>query len=256
MVASGFLPDATSVAPPRLVAHLVLALLLYGGVLWTALGLWPPGPRLAGAGPVLRTLAWATIGLVALTIAAGGLVSGLHAGLTYNTFPLMDGSLVPEGYAELRPFTRNLIENIAAVQFDHRVLASLSLLSAFGLTIAALPYRDILGWRVACVPIAAATQYALGVTTLLLVVPVDLAVAHQVCAILLLTSVLLVAHAVRGGARNPPRSAAWTGSAATRRRTRRIWPGRGHGQTGAATPFHRSVTPSDTRQSAAEDPKP
>ena len=61
--------------------------------------------------------------LVALTIVAGGFVAGLKAGLTYNTFPLMDGSFVPAGYAQLQPFVLNWFENVAAVQFDHRLLA-------------------------------------------------------------------------------------------------------------------------------------
>ena len=61
--------------------------------------------------------------LVALTILAGGFVAGTRAGLTYNTFPLMDGRLVPAGYAQLHPFLLNWFENIAAVQFNHRVLA-------------------------------------------------------------------------------------------------------------------------------------
>ena len=61
--------------------------------------------------------------LVALTIAAGGFVAGTRAGLIYNTFPLMGGSLVAGGYAQLHPFIRNWFENIAAIQFDHRVLA-------------------------------------------------------------------------------------------------------------------------------------
>ena len=65
----------------------------------------------------------AVIGLVALTIAAGGFVAGLHAGLIYNTFPLMDGGFVPSGYAQLQPFVLNWFESLPAVQFNHRLLA-------------------------------------------------------------------------------------------------------------------------------------
>ena len=70
-----------------------------------------------------RRAAEVVIFLVALTIVAGGFVAGLHAGLTYNTFPLMDGSFVPAGYAQLQPFVLNWFENVAAVQFNHRLLA-------------------------------------------------------------------------------------------------------------------------------------
>ena len=235
MVESGFFPDSTAVAPVRLVAHLGLALLLYGSVLWTALTLLPPRPALGDVGPPLKAFTWATLGLIALTIVAGGFVAGLHAGLSYNTFPLMDGRLVPEGYGDLRPFARNLIANIPAVQFNHRVLATLTLLSASGLVIAAWPYRAWLGWRAGFVGAAVTVQYVLGVTILLLAVPADLAVLHQVCATILLTSVLLIAHAIRHASGRSP--GAFRAS--------------GHGQTARGTPFYGSMSPS-----AAEDPKP
>jgi heme a synthase len=234
MVESGFFPDSTAVAPVRLVAHLALALLLYGAILWTALTLLPPGPKVLEAGRLLKTLVWATLGLVALTIVAGGLVAGLHAGLAYNTFPLMDGRWVPEGYAELTPIGRNLIANIAAVQFNHRLLASLTLLSASAMAAAAWPYRAQLGWRAWFVAGAALLQYALGLSTLLLVVPAGLAMLHQIGAMILLTAVLMIAHAVRFASGLP----------------RTVSPAQGHGQMARGTPFHGSIT-----QTSAEDPK-
>jgi cytochrome c oxidase assembly protein subunit 15 len=249
MVESGFFADSTAVEPVRLVAHLSLALILYGLVLWTALTLLPPRPRVIEATHALKILCWATIGMVALTIVAGGLVAGLHAGLTYNTFPLMDGQWVPDGYADLQPFAHNLIANIAAVQFNHRVLATLTLLMASALAIAAWPRRDRLGWRVGFVAGAVSLQYALGVTTLLLVVPAALAVSHQACATLLLTSVLLVAHAIRHAAQPVPG----------------VMRDPGHGQMARGTPLYDTMNPSAARQStrlrsaspgsATEDPK-
>src|SRR5208337_2538322 len=98
MVASGFFPDATAVAPVRLVAHLVLALTLFGAILWTALTVLRPSPR-RDASASLYWLSRLALGAAALTIVAGGFVAGTHAGLTYTTFPLMDGQIVPEGYA-------------------------------------------------------------------------------------------------------------------------------------------------------------
>jgi heme a synthase len=235
MVESGFFPDATAVAPVRLVAHLTLALLLYSAVLWTALTLLPPGPRVNETGRLLKSLTWATLGLVALTIVAGGFVAGLHAGLTYNTFPLMDGRLVPDGYAALDPVARNLTANIPAVQFNHRLLASLTLLSACGLAIAAWPYRAQLGWRAWFVAGAALLQYGLGVTALLLAVPAGLAMLHQVGATILLTAVVVTMHAIRFASGAP----------------RIAFHGPGHGQTARGTPFHGSIT-----QTSAEDPTP
>jgi cytochrome c oxidase assembly protein subunit 15 len=240
MVASGYFPNATAVEPVRLVAHLGLALLLYAALLWTALTLWPPGPRANAANPILKGLTWISLALVALTIMAGGLVAGLHAGLAYNTFPWMDGGLVPEGYAELEPFSRNLIANIAAVQFDHRLLATLTLLAASGVAIAAWPHRDRLGWRAGFVGCAVLAQYAMGVTALLLVVPPDLAVSHQIGATILLTAVLLMAHAIRFAPGHAPGAN----------------PAPTHGQNVQGFPFHGSASHSAVPRSAAEDPTP
>ena len=195
MVASGFEPDSTAVAPIRLVLHLGLALSLYAAVLWTALTLLPPRPMLSAPTPRwFLGLSWATAGLVGLTIVAGGFVSGLRAGLTYNTFPLMDGRLIPAGYADLTPFGRNLIENIAAVQFDHRLLATLTLAVA---SVLAIRIWNVCGWRARLLAAIVAGQYGLGVTVLLWVAPPGLALLHQLGATALLTAVLLVAHALR-----------------------------------------------------------
>ncbi len=209
MVASGFRPDAVSVAPVRLVAHLVLALALYAAILWTALSVRRPMPRpIPDARPV-RTLARLVAALVALTIIAGGFTAGLHAGLEYNTFPLMDGRLVPASYARLSPFLRNLTQNIAAVQFDHRVLATLTALSVIALVAVGLRCALPRGARAAVLAVGAAVvvQYALGIATLLLVVPVPLGVAHQATATLLLTAALVAWHSLRGAVGALPRAA-------------------------------------------------
>jgi cytochrome c oxidase assembly protein subunit 15 len=205
MVASGFFPDSTAVSPYRLVIHLALALLLYGTILWTALSvLQPVAPRLAGRGArVTRRLAGLTAILVGCTMLAGGFVAGLHAGLDYNSFPLMAGHLIPPGYAALTPFPRNLTENIAAVQFDHRLLASLTMLAALATVGCGLRYAPWRRAKLALTGLALAVlmQYALGVATLLWVVPVPLAAAHQAVAVLLLTAALVTLHMLRGAYR-------------------------------------------------------
>jgi cytochrome c oxidase assembly protein subunit 15 len=201
MVASGFRPDSTAVEPTRLVLHLAFALTLYSAVLWLALDLWKAGRSNAPARPApsrgLRRLSGLSVALVGLTIVAGGFVAGLHAGLIYNTFPLMDGRLIPAGYAELSPFARNLIENVAAVQFDHRALATVTLAVV---TVTAIAGRRA-GPAFRALMLAVAGQYALGVATLLNVVPIPLAVAHQAGAVLLLTAALVARHAARTPAR-------------------------------------------------------
>ena len=197
MVKSG-LAARVEVSQYRLVAHLALALLIYAMTLWIALGILESPPRDA-PGAAWRRAAEAILGLVAMTILAGGFVAGLHAGLIYNTFPLMDGSFVPAGYAQLQPFLRNWFENIAAVQFDHRLLAMT--------TFAAVLLLWLAGWRIAlprparialnALLAAAALQFALGVATLLFVVPIPLAATHQAGAVLLLTAAIGLRHRLR-----------------------------------------------------------
>ena len=205
MVASGFAADSTAVSPYRLVVHLAMALTLYAAIFWTALTLWqqgaapvPTGPRIRG----LRALIAGTCGAVALTIGAGGFVAGLHAGLTYNSFPLMDGSLVPAGVAQLQPFVRNLTENVATVQFDHRLLATTTALLAFATLVVGLRGGVTGRLRTALLMLGLAVlgQYALGVTTLLWIVPVALGTAHQAMAVLVLTAALAALHAGRSQA--------------------------------------------------------
>lgn len=199
MVASGFAPDSTAVSPYRLVIHLVLALVLYAALVWAGLTVLRRPPVRVAAARTLRSLALICSGLVALTIVAGGFVAGTHAGLDYNSFPLMDGRLVPEGYARLQPFLHNLTENIAAVQFDHRLLATLTALTAVAALIVGLAARVPPQVRLPLLALGAAVlaQYMLGVATLLLVVPVWLATAHQALAILVLTASLVLLHALR-----------------------------------------------------------
>ena len=206
MVASGFRPDSTAVEPVRLVLHLGMALLLYVAILWTALSvrfpLSEPQPDLPGARRTRNTLHVALM-LIGLTIVAGGFTAGTHAGFAYNTFPLMEGHLIPEGYAKLRPFWYNWVANIPAVQFDHRLLATVTALM-IGLTVLSgmksrLTTRAhaavaLLGWAVLI-------QYALGVTTLLLVVPVWAGTVHQTSAAILLGVGVFAMHAPRGAKR-------------------------------------------------------
>jgi cytochrome c oxidase assembly protein subunit 15 len=208
MVESG-LADRIEVSQYRLTAHLALALAIYAAILWTALGI-VRGSQLQEPSPGWRRAAEAVLALVALTIMAGGFVAGTRAGLTYNTFPLMDGRLVPPGYAQLHPLWLNWFENIAAVQFDHRALAVATTIAVFLLWAAGLrailpkPARKALYALLA----AAVLQVALGISTLLLVVPIPLAAAHQAGAVLLLTAAIVLRHTLRTAAVMDARAAA------------------------------------------------
>jgi cytochrome c oxidase assembly protein subunit 15 len=198
MVKSG-LADRVEVSQYRLVAHLALALAIYAAILWTALGIARASP-FPEPSPGWRRAAEAVLALVVLTILAGGFVAGTRAGLTYNTFPLMDGRLVPAGYARLQPLWLNWFENIAAVQFDHRALAVVTVSAVFLLWAAGLrgnlpiPARKALHALLA----VAVLQMALGISTLLLVVPIALGAIHQAGAVLLLTGTIVLRHTLRG----------------------------------------------------------
>jgi cytochrome c oxidase assembly protein subunit 15 len=206
MVASGFEPDSTAVSPYRLVIHLALALTLFAGIFWTAMSvLKPVATSIAGARR-LRLLAAGTTCAIALTIVAGGFTAGTHAGLIDNTFPLMDGRLVPAGYvdASLHPVVRNLTENVVAVQFDHRLLATLSVCLVLATALLGLRHA----WRggltqgaqlsLAWLAAAVSTQYVLGIATLVSAVAIPVAVTHQAFAVMLLAAALCVTHNLRG----------------------------------------------------------
>jgi len=200
MVQSGFFADSIAVSPYRLVIHLVLALILFAAILWTALSTMEPVPISVPDGARVRRLCQFACVMVALTIVAGGFTAGLHAGVVYNTFPLMDGRLIPAGYGDLHPALRNLTENVTAVQFDHRLLATLTALTVGCAVLAGLRMRLPKRARLAVLGMGALmlVQYALGVATLLSVVAVPLAVAHQGTAVLLLAASLGAAHGLRG----------------------------------------------------------
>jgi cytochrome c oxidase assembly protein subunit 15 len=195
MVASG-LVDEPRVSHLRLTAHLGLAFVILGAMLWVAYDLL--FPRRAGAAGPSR-LAAAVAGLVFLQVLAGGLVAGIRAGKAYNTFPLMNGHLVPPETFVLEPWWLNFFNNMATVQFDHRLLAWALLLMVPWLW---WQVRQSGASRVARVGAdlllgLTALQFALGVATLLLVVPVGLAAAHQGVATLVFGAALLTAHALR-----------------------------------------------------------
>ena len=200
MVKSGLVNDP-AVSHYRLAAHLALAFLIHGWMLWLALDVLAahrPMPAFAGPAPGLaKSLAGLTL-LVAVTLVFGALVAGLHAGLIYNTFPLMEGRLIPDDLLRLgwlSPF-----EDLKTVQFTHRLLALTTLCSAFGIAFAA---RRRLGARrpVAAVLMAALLQVGLGIGTLLLMVPVWLASMHQMGAFLLFSACLWALHEIRLGNR-------------------------------------------------------
>jgi cytochrome c oxidase assembly protein subunit 15 len=200
MVQSGLVDDPR-VSHFRLTAHLGLAFAIFAAMFWAALSLLAPkqpvsGKRMLSLGRFAIALAF----LVFAMVLSGGLVAGIRAGFAYNTFPLMNGHLIPPEIMMIDPWYLNFFDNMATVQLDHRLLAlALVLLIA------------MFWWRVRAAPEASrrarvgahvllallVVQVGLGIATLLLVVPLPLAAAHQAGALLLFAASLNVAHALR-----------------------------------------------------------
>jgi heme a synthase len=195
MVRSG-LVDNPHVSQYRLTAHLGLAVAIYGYMLYVALGLWFGTQRHAATPAGLRRATAALWSLVFVTLLSGGFVAGLKAGFAYNTFPLMNGHLIPESLLVQEPLWRNFFENVATVQFDHRVLAITVLLSIVSLWVTgrrlSLPNQVRFGMHLLLA--AGLLQVTLGISTLLLRVPTALASAHQAGALLLFSTALFLYH--------------------------------------------------------------
>ncbi len=183
MVKSG-LVDRPDVSQYRLTAHLGLAVAIYGYMLWVALDLLDR-PRGDG-GPV--GLAAILAAVVFVQILSGGLVAGLDAGHAYNTWPLIDGAIIPAGLFAEAPWFANFFDNVLTVQFDHRMLAYVTMILAL-----------VLWWRargvaLTVVMVLVLAQAALGVFTLLLSVPITLGLLHQGGALAVFTAVLIALH--------------------------------------------------------------
>lgn len=202
MVQSGLI-DRPDVSPYRLTAHLSLAIIIYVYMLWLALGLLRPPAEPDDTSARLRPGAIAVVTLVGLTVLAGGFVAGIDAGFDYNTFPLMDGRLVPSAWGRLDPWWLSLFEDVATVQFNHRLLATLTLLGSAALWLRSMTAEAPDPVQVSSLALLAAVvvQYGLGIATLLLVVPVPLGVLHQAWAMVVVSAATWTLFELRGAGR-------------------------------------------------------
>lgn len=186
MVMSGLDQDP-HVSHFRLAAHLMLAFLVLGYLAWIYWDLRPKSPA-PEVSPCYRRAARWMFGLLLLQITYGAFVAGLRAGFAYNTFPLMDGSFLPRDLFQLEPAWVNWINGPAAVQFVHRCLGWLVLGSAIAMFVRFRERREV-AWLLALV----CAQFVLGVSTLLLAVPIALGTLHQFgAAIVFLAALRLV----------------------------------------------------------------
>ena len=196
MVSSG-LVERTSVSQYRLAFHLTLACVIYAAIVWTVARMRPMQTRSVVPARISATAA-ALVALVVLQIYLGALVAGLDAGLTYNTWPLIDGQLVPspERLFSMQPAWRNLFENILTVQFNHRMVAyALWLLAVLHAVDVARNTRGRAMTKAFALAAAITMQAMIGILTLLHAVPIGLALLHQAVAMVVLT--IAVVHAQR-----------------------------------------------------------
>ncbi len=208
MVQSG-LSERVDVSQYRLAAHLGLAFVLFGALIWAFADVWDP----AGRTRRLRGLGfWA--GLFALAvfvqIILGAFVAGLDAGRIHTDWPLMDGGLAPRDYGALSPWWRDAFENRASVQFHHRLGGYALVMAAAVLTWACWRRGGTLRHLGAALGAVTVAQMVLGVVTLVHAAPLVLSAAHQGVAAVLLALALVVARAARPASVGDDTSAALT----------------------------------------------
>ncbi len=185
MVASG-LVDRVSVSQYRLAIHLTLACIIFAAIMVVARGLAPHSEAPAGRG-TQRFAGWLVVAVL-VQIFLGGLVAGLDAGFSYNTWPLMDGALVPGDMLLLEPAWANFFENPKTVQFVHRIGGYTVFALALWHMVAAR--RRLPGTthsrRAFVLFHLVLLQAAIGIVTLMWQSPLHLALTHQGMALVVL----------------------------------------------------------------------
>lgn len=196
MVKSG-LVERTDVSQYRLSAHLTLATIIFAAIVWTAFGIGrdkrPPATTLSLGWPALILT-----GLIIAQTALGGFVAGLDAGLSHNTWPLMDGRIIPNGLLAMEPAWRNFFENVLTVQFQHRMLAYVIALLALLHAMRAMSetYPPAVRMSGFAILLAVLAQIGFGIWTLLAQVPITLGLIHQGGALVVLTACIWHLHAL------------------------------------------------------------
>merc|ERR1712115_26986 len=194
--------DVPRVSQYRMGAHLSSAVVLYSFLFWNAKEILRPAFKFTQVTPALlnfRKLVISSKALAFLTLVSGAFVAGLDAGLVYNSFPKFADRWIPEDILAFSPTLRNITENPTTVQFNHRILGT-STLAALLLTAAraqSLPLPPHLRLTALALGGMGCLQVAMGITTLLLYVPVPVAAAHQSGALATLSLAMWLAHEMR-----------------------------------------------------------
>ncbi len=204
MVKSG-LVDRTDVSQYRLSAHLTLATVIFAAIVWTAFGFGQARHNFPGTVRLGKT-ALAVVVLIIAQTSLGGFVAGLDAGLVHNTWPLMDGSLIPDGLLVMEPAWRNAFENVLTVQFQHRMAAYFIAILAGVQAVRAMAESNPAAVRLsgATIGLAVFMQIGIGIWTLLAQVPISLGLLHQGGALIVLSVCIWHLHEVCSAKRQVP----------------------------------------------------
>lgn len=188
MVKSGLDDGMTAVAPIKLMFHLTMASLIYTLIVLLATSLGRPRGEIAPHA-IKRGASW-VLGLALLQIALGALVAGSKAGLTWNTWPMIDGQFIPRSdlIFSVTPWIENFVDNTALVQFNHRMTAYLLLAVALwhGFRVSQAMPRTSAQKRAVVNAGLIGTQAIIGIATLLYAVPMWLGLLHQAFAFVVL----------------------------------------------------------------------
>ncbi len=202
MVSSGLVGSVVDVASYRLSVHLGMAFLILGLIAWFVFDLSRPARELMqarrGREPQLGPYTAALVGTAFLQILLGGLVAGLDAGRNYTDWPFMSGGVFPPDMWQIHPWWRNLFENDGTVQFMHRICGYVLVAVTIGLWVAARRSghdrtRQVVKWMATIL----VGQVVLGIVTVMSSAPWQLAILHQIIALVLWVTVLLLRHQVR-----------------------------------------------------------
>lgn len=211
MVKSGLVDDPR-VSQYRLASHLGLAIFLYSCLVWLAFELHARARGVQkSATAILAPWPIALIALVFIMCLSGALVAGTRAGFAYSTWPLMGNSFIPDGLYSMTPWWKSIFEDITTVQFNHRMFAYV-LIVLIGYWCVDL-WGKGLRLASACVAVALTVQVLLGISALLLHVPVTIGAAHQGGSAVLLTALIFA-----------ERSLAWSRQTVTVNRTASVMP--------------------------------
>ncbi len=204
LVRTGMEPGVTSPPPQWLAPHFLSAMLIFAALLWTALTVRRPVPEPVEGAAYLKPWLNASIALILATMGLGALVAATNAVSVFHTFPTMDGSWVPAGFFALRPGWVNFLANQATVQFDHRLVASVTALTVLATAVMGLRANLPAGPRDAFLVLAGlvSLQYLLGMVTVVLG-SAELGFVHELNAVLLLAAAVVARHSLRGATGRP-----------------------------------------------------